>query len=92
MTPERALDLRAKVADYVRCDTDDPVHHAFIELLDGKDTLPGETLTLRDQFAMAALSGTCNEAVNMADVEGAILATALRCYDYADAMLKARKK
>lgn len=88
MSPEKALDLRAKVADYVRCNTDDEVHHAFLDLLDGKDTLPSETLTLRDQFAIAALSGLIatpkTDEHNLDDIVFA-------AYRYADVMLKARK-
>lgn len=92
MSPERALDLRAKVADLQRTLSDSAtdikdVLNVFIDLLDGKDTLPEETLTLRDHFALAALGGFLADP----NVGGSAAKAAKVAYEYADAMLKARK-
>jgi hypothetical protein len=88
MSPERALDLRAKAADYKKGFSHaHDIVQTFIDLLDGKETLPEETLTLRDRFAVAALQGMlADTACDPETTDAAHIA-----YSYADAMLEARK-
>lgn len=67
------------------------------ELADALRPLITETTTLRDQFAMAALTGLCSDSTTLRNLFSscppgeAMLAGSRGCYQWADAMLEARK-